>query len=217
LPSTATTTTRRQNRFGAAPSEGILGEEVVFWKMEAVRFSSAESYKEGDGKMKKRLIVLLAVIVVLSMVSIPALAGPPQDAGGAWYYLPTGMVVDKVAGGNTFVSISDVGYWTGTIAGDEVDVGTAVIHLSGRWSYTEGILTFESAVVGGRSGGLEMRVRGSRPDIYTDWEGQWLITAATGGLEGLRGQGTWWGPGWQGDPNVHGVVYYSGKIHFESD
>ena len=50
---------------------------------------------------------------------------------------------------------------------------------------------------------------------YPDWKGQWLIIEATGGLEGLHGQGKWWGPGWQGDPEVHGVVYYSGKIHFE--
>jgi hypothetical protein len=90
-----------------------------------------------------------------------------------------------------------------------------VIYRSGRWNYTEGILTFESAVVGGRSGGLEICVHGYRPDIYTDWEGQWLVTAATGDLEGLQGQGSWSGPGWQGDPDEYGVVYYSGSIHFE--
>lgn len=163
--------------------------------------------------MKKRLFALLAVTMVLSTGA--ALAGPPENAAGEWYYLPTGMVVDKVAGGNTFVSISDVGYWTGTIAGDETDVGTAVIYRSGRWSYTEGILTFASAVVDGRAGGLEIRVHGHRPDIFTDWQGQWLITEATGGLEGLQGQGSWWGPGWQGDPYEYGVVYYSGNIHFE--
>jgi hypothetical protein len=165
--------------------------------------------------MEKKLLVLLAVILILSSASIPAFAGPPENAAGEWYYLPTGMVVDKVAGGNTFVSISDVGYWTGTIAGSETDVGTAVIYRSGRWGYTEGILTFESAVVDGLSGGLEIRVNGYRPDIYTDWQGQWLITEATGDLEGLQGQGSWWGPGWQGDPNEYGVVDYSGNVHFE--
>jgi len=165
--------------------------------------------------MKRNLLVLLVVILVLA--ASPALAASPENenASGDWYYLPTGMVTDKVAGGNQFVSISDVGYWTGTIAGDETDVGTGVIHRSGRWSYTEGILTFESAVVGGKSGGLEIRVHGWRPDVFTDWQGQWLITDATGDLEGLRGQGTWWGPGWQGDSAVHGVVSYSGHIHFK--
>jgi hypothetical protein len=163
-------------------------------------------------EMKKRLIALLALTMILSTGA--ALAGPPDNAAGEWYYMPTGMVVDKIAGGNMFVSISDEGYWTGTIDGDETDVGTAVIYRSGRWGYTEGVLTFESAVVDGLSGGLEIRVNGYRPDIYTDWQGQWLITKATGGLEGLQGQGRWCGPGWQ-EGDIYGVVAYSGNVHFE--
>jgi hypothetical protein len=120
-----------------------------------------------------------------------------------------------VAGGNTFMLIADAGYWNGTITGDEVDTGDIIIHRRGHWQYW-GLVSFASATVDGKTGGLEMRVQGRRPDATTDWVGTWLITGGTGGLEGIRGQGTWDGPGWQGDPLVHGVVAYSGNIHFTS-
>ncbi len=42
LPSIATTTTRLQNRFGAAPGEGIPGEEVMFWIIRLIRDLTAE-------------------------------------------------------------------------------------------------------------------------------------------------------------------------------
>ena len=57
---------------------------------------------------------------------------------------------------------------------------------------------------------------GDRPDAASDWRGTWIITSGTGDLEGLRGHGTFWGPGWLPPdggsdecPEGMGVVYYS--------
>ena len=166
--------------------------------------------------MKKKLFVLLAIVMVLSIVSITTFAGPPEDAEGVWYYRPTGPPGEKFAGGNTFLTISDEGYWTGTFAGDSTDIGKVAIHSKGHWIY-KGVVTFASVTVAGKTGGLEMRVQGRRPNALAEWDGKWVITGSSGDLAGLQGQGTWWGPGWLGDPTVYGIVSYSGNIHFESD
>jgi hypothetical protein len=194
--------------------------------MEAIRFCSAESLEKGDRKMKKKLFVLLAVIMALTMVSVPALAGPPEDAGGDWYYMPAALGV-KVAGDNTFLTITDVSNWNGTFHGQSEDCevledcavsedyGTVVIHSSGDAFY-KGVNIFPSVTVKGRTGRLEMRVNGLKK-AGSDWKGMWVITSGEGELAGLRGQGTWWGPGWQGDPEEWGEIHYSGKIHFDPE
>jgi hypothetical protein len=160
---------------------------------------------------KKTLFVVLLVITI-SAVSITAYAGPPEDVSGDWYYLPAEPPTPyKVAGGNTFMHIIDTGYFTGDIAGDEADTGEVIIQRNGLWLYW-GEANIDEATVRGKTGGLTLTVFGSRPDMFTDWEGTWRITNATGDLAGLKGQGSWEGPGWQGDPDVHGVVHYEGKV-----
>jgi hypothetical protein len=163
--------------------------------------------------MKKRLFVLLAVIVVLSMASIPALAGPPEDAEGVWCYLPdlATWVVEKDAGGNQFITVTENSVWTGTFDGASVDHCSAVFHRSG-FSQGSCEISFDSVTVGGKTGALEMFFVTRVPNAAT-----WVITGGSGELKDLRGQGTVWGTGWQGDPNVCGELYYSGKIHFKHD
>ncbi|MCP4409845.1 MAG: hypothetical protein GY807_19290 [Gammaproteobacteria bacterium] len=179
--------------------------------------------------MKRKFFVLLAVIMMVSVVSITAFATPPEDAGGDWYYMPTILGV-KVAGGNTFLTISDIGNWKGTFDGESEDCaafpfevcalsedyGTVVIHRSGLTFY-KGVNTFPAVTVDGKMGRLEMRVNGSKP-VGSDWQGHWVITNAEGDLAGLHGQGTWWGPGYNPEiPELWGEIHYSGNIHFGSD
>ena len=167
--------------------------------------------------VKKKLLVLLAAIMVLSLVSIPALAGPPEDAGGVWCYLPRSdeFMEYKVAGGNTFFVFGEDAQWTGTFTGESYDYGSGVIHSSGSWLF-KGIVSFASVTVDDETGGLEIRVNGSRPDAGSDWVGKWVITGGELHQAGLRGQGTFEGPGWQGT-DVCGEIPYEGNIHFESD
>lgn len=163
--------------------------------------------------MKKKLIVLIVVLMALSMVSMPAFAGKPQEASGTWWYRPSQPPEEKLAGGNLHMKIADEGFWVGTFAGDSTDYGFAIIHTDGHWTY-KGWVTINPVTVDGKTGSIEMRVNGSRPDMFSDWTGTWVITGGGGDLQNLHGQGTWWGPGWQGDPEVYGEIPYAGNYHF---
>jgi hypothetical protein len=168
--------------------------------------------------MSKRLFVLLAAIVVLSLVSIPALAGPPEDAFGKWCYVPETMTVEKVVDGNQFFTSTDTGTWTGTFDGESDDACYSVLHSSGHW-WGRCTVSFASVTVDGATGGLEMRVLVSLPDAAdpdAEWDGKWVIAGGTGDLKDLRGQGSMSGPGWQGGPAC-GELEYWGIYHFEPD
>jgi hypothetical protein len=162
--------------------------------------------------MKKRLLTLLTLSVILSVLSIPALAGPPTAASGVWLYTPY-IVSMRFADGNTFLKTFEDGIWTGTFEGVSTEDGHVVIHSTGFWSF-RGTVSFSQVTVDGKSGTLEMHVVGSRPDVFTDWQGRWVILSGTGDLATLRGQGTWWGPG-APDVGQQGTIYYAGQIHFE--
>ena len=175
--------------------------------------------------MKKKLFVLLAVIMVLSMLSIPALAGPPDNSvEGRWCY---GDIVEgerKISGGNEFYDLDDSGAWIGTFEGYSSDDGRIQVHASG-FTLFKSTVSFESVEVDGKSGGLEMRINGwlQGADI-SDYEGLWVITGGTGELAGLRGRGTWGGievfnPLCSAidEGQFFASVPYEGYIHFEND
>ena len=166
--------------------------------------------------MRKKLFVLLTTVMLLLLVSVPAFATPPQNAFGEWIYLPRGDELLKEAGGNIFLWNVEDAVWTGTFDGESVDSGVVVLHRSGSVPF-KGDVVFETAVVDGKTGNLELRVNGTKPDLSpdTEWKGHWVISEAGGELAGLKGQGSWWGPGWGGDPKVWGHIDYDGKIHFE--
>ena len=163
--------------------------------------------------MKKMLLTLLTVFMVLSMLSIPAHAEPPMPAAGLWQYKPS-IEDSREADGNTFLTATDEGKWTGTFEGDSREDFVVMIHSSGFWSYM-GLLSFEGTV-NGKSGTLDMSCAGNRADVDTDWQGQCVILSGTGDLATLRGQVTWWGPGAPAE-GEWGDIYYSGKIDFASD
>ena len=179
--------------------------------------------------MKKNLFVLLAVIMVLSLMSITACAGSPEDeddTDGVWCYTPQSSPTHdflKVADHNRFMALSYESDWTGTFTGASEDYGMLVEHSSGIGHYRGrmlyiGTVSFASVDVDGKSGGLEMYVTGQRLNNVSDWEGSWVITSGTGALEDIRGQGTWWGLGWQGNYSDCGVLYYSViDLDFEPD
>lgn len=181
--------------------------------------------------MKKKLFVLLTLIIVLGAVSIPALATPSTDVAGDWYYHPRlGELEVRLAGGNTIFSTVEDSRFNGTFHGSEdcvaieekncvasVDYGTVIIHPSGRANF-QGWVLFPALTLDGHTGSLEMQVNGTLPSIGTsEWDGRWTITGGELHQAGLRGQGIWWGPGWQEVPGVWGEIHYSGNIHFESD
>jgi hypothetical protein len=165
--------------------------------------------------MKKMHLVILAVIMVLSLMSIPACAEQSEDevvADGVFCYLPRPRDASsdflKVADHNYYSAESDVGEWTGVFTGTSEDYGMTISHSEGRVIFI-GTVLFDTVDVDGTSGGLEMYLTGEKPDKVSDWEGSWLITSGTGALEDIQGHGSWWGPGWQGNFSDCGVLNYS--------
>ncbi len=174
--------------------------------------------------MKKKLFILLAAIMVLSLISIPAYANQSEDevaADGVFCYLPRPRDASsdflKVAGHNYYTAESDVGEWTGVFTGTSEDYGMAISHSEGRMIFIDTVL-FDTVDVEGTSGGLEMYLTGEKPDRVSDWEGSWVITSGSGALQDLQGHGTWWGPGWQGNYSDCGVLDYSAEeLDFDAD
>jgi hypothetical protein len=171
-------------------------------------------------RMRKKLFVsifiVLTVILVISVMAIPALAkkDKPEKADGIWLYTPDfsgyqGIIFQPYFGNpdTTFAAVPYDSEWSGIFNGTSKDYGLAIFHGPAPMLFVDAV-TFDEVEVGGASGGLEMDVLGDRPDVDSDWRGTWVITSGTGELEDLRGHGTWWGPGWLGDPAVPGVIYY---------
>lgn len=190
--------------------------------------------------MNRKLLVLSVAFLVLAVVvfgvfSMSSFASPSENASGSWYYIPT-VSEQKVVGGNTIITGTEVGNWTGTFHGHSQDcfdmeppifdcavsegIARVTFHRDGHWNY-EATIQFPSVTVDGKTGGLELRVGGKFPSASNEWEGRWTITGGTGELASLRGQGTWWGPGYvpppEGEPEVPGLLQYSGNIHFDAD
>lgn len=163
--------------------------------------------------MRTRVLTLLTMIMILSILSTPALAGPPTDVVGLWQYKPT-LLDMWFADGNTFLHTVEEGIWTGGFEGVSTEDGLVVIHSSGLWSFNA-MVSFVGTV-DGKSGTMEMSVNGTRPDESSDWAGRWVILSGTDELANLRGQGKWWGPG-APDLGEWGDIYYSGKMHFEPE
>ena len=163
--------------------------------------------------MNKKLFILLGVIMVLSTVSISGCAAAPEDervSDGVWCYLPEfPPAYNEWVGVNLYRTTTDIGEWTGIFEGESVESGFIVSQYPTGRALFIAVVTFNSVDVGGKSGGLEMYVIGDRPDKKTDWEGTWVITDGTGELADLKGEGDWWGPGYQDYPEECGVIYYS--------
>jgi hypothetical protein len=173
--------------------------------------------------MKRRLSTLLVLAVVAACMAVPltAQAGTRQDAAGLWEYKPT-VVAEHVIGCATLLETTEEARWTGTFHGlggpDDyaysTEAGRVLIHCSGAMSFVA-IVTFEEVTVDGRTGGLKMIAIGHRP-AGEEWSGRWIALRGTGELEGLRGHGTWWGPGWNPQyPDEWGQIPYAGTIRFQ--
>ena len=165
--------------------------------------------------MNKKLFVLLGLIILFTAALIPAFADDDDDdADGVWCYTPDIFKLQEVsfdpyAGDpeTQFLAVPYFSDWSGTFAGTSIDYGLLVAHSFEPFLFV-GTVSFVGEV-DGVTGGLEMDVMGDRPDLTSDWVGTWKITKGTGDLENFQGHGTFWGPGWQGDLEECGVIYYA--------
>ena len=137
-----------------------------------------------------------------------------NDAEGIWYYKPVPTRLKAVEfdpyHGDPNIAFMAVPYeskWTGIFNGKSEDYGLAIAHDSHPMMFVDAVL-FASVEVGGVTGGLQIDVMGDRPTVGDDWRGTWIIRSGSGELANLWGHGTFWGPGWLGDPEEYGVIYY---------
>jgi hypothetical protein len=162
--------------------------------------------------------ILMCMVALLSMLLIPTvLATKPTYVSGYMTYTPT-IVGFRWADGNLHLDTTEEGDWYGDLVGHSHDEPCrVVIHGANglpatdwdfRW-YTS-ISTFEECTVAGRTGGLVMRLVGKSGGPGEEWSGHWVILKGTGELEGIHGQGTWWGLGFP-----IGDIPYEGWIHFD--
>jgi hypothetical protein len=154
---------------------------------------------------------MLGVVTLLAAMQAPAHAAAPVEAQGHWQYI-TVLTDVREAGCNTISTLTEEDVLTGTFEGESSGEGVVVAHCSGSFNF-KGLLNFEEMTVDGKTGGLTMSVSGRLADPTGEWTGNWFVVSATGELEGLHGQGKWWGPG-AGGPGLPGHLDYDGKVHF---
>ena len=159
--------------------------------------------------MRKMLsAALLMCIVALLTLSIPVHATPPTTVSGTVDYTFEGTGI-READGNTFLYAIEWETWVGDFEGTAVAVFRVGMFSSAEFWNVWLRSTFTGTVLG-ESGTMVIQLVGKKP-AGEDWYGEWVILSGTDGLANLRGQGTWWGPGFGA---VGPDIFYEGKIHF---
>jgi hypothetical protein len=158
-------------------------------------------------------LILTGITLLLLTAVTPLQADTGGTAEGLWKYTPY-TKSERLDDCNKILTTFEDGVWSGTFDGLSTEDGKVIVHCSGWWSFFA-IVTFEEVTVEGKSGGLFMSVRGSRPDATSDWCGFWVIVDGTGELEDLSGHGSWWGPGAPAE-GVQGDIHYEGKVKWSA-
>ena len=167
--------------------------------------------------MKKKLFAIPVVIIILLVVLVPTFAdiGKGESMNkydGEWRYMPQSMdplVTNNY--GSQFALSTDSAEWTGALEGESHDDCVSVLHTSGRW-FGYCTASFASATIDGQTGGLELGITLLKVSPAEPWVGEWFITSGSGDLEGLEGEGTIWGHGYNPEePDETGIIYYKVK------
>ncbi len=148
------------------------------------------------------LLILLPLLLTQAVRATSSTTATGFIAGTSFTFTGT-----SVADGNTIYSVTVTTKLTGTLTGIGVDYATLIAHADG--SFNAQHLSTCTCALGGNSGTLTsiFNLKGSLVNGVA--EGQWTILSGTGGLTGLRGQGTLVGAPFVG-------ADYSLQIHFES-
>jgi len=180
--------------------------------------------------MNRKIVLILAVLLVLSMSLISGCASStPEEANvdGFWCYAPVlerfkPVMFDPYEGdpGKLFAQVPYVSEWHGKLSGSSIDYGLLVAHVldsegsSAPMAFV-GTSTFAEANVDGKVGSLELDAIGDRPGPTDDWVGTLVVTGGSGELENLTMKADWWGPGFppaEGGTDEcgdMGLIYYS--------
>ncbi len=150
------------------------------------------------------ILTAMALLASFSWTIVPTRAAPPIPVSGTFDYVPT-LLETRTADGNTWRYATEVEMWTGDFVGTGFSTFRAEIFSAGFWNVWLRS-TFTGTVLG-NAGTLDIQLVGLREGGI--WNGHWVILSGTGDLAGIRGQGTWSGPGFPG-PSPY--ISYSGQI-----
>jgi len=147
------------------------------------------------------------LVATLGVLVEGATASPPKE--GAANFVITGAVTTDVkqAGGNTIAEQEITEIFSGTMSGPVLSHARFVIHERGI-NY-QLVSVCAPCDVEGRVGTLLMRGEGRAPDIAAPLPGRFTIVDSDGGLETLRGHGTFTGT------LFPPIGTYSLEYHFE--
>ncbi len=167
--------------------------------------------------MRKMLLTpfVVCMVALLSMLSMPVHATPPISAQGCFDYTYEITGTRMSEEGNLFLYATEHEWWIGDFTGESDAVfRVEIFTYEGFWNVW--LRSTFTGTVQGKSGTLVIQLVGKKPEGL-DWYGQWMIISGTDELANLRGQGVWWGPGYEGTeiPGARPDIYYSGLIHFD--
>jgi Protein of unknown function (DUF3224) len=150
-----------------------------------------------------RTFPVLAVAALAALTAVNASATPPSPVTGSFTVVTATTTSTRIAGGNTFITLTRTAAVSGTFTGTSTDEVLLVMHANGTTSL-RGTGTCTCSIEG-RTGTFDYRFQGS--GIFpTSGSGHYVVTHGTGGLAGLHAKGPF-----SGDFTVANL---SGRYHF---
>jgi Protein of unknown function (DUF3224) len=154
--------------------------------------------------MRKRFPILVLLVLVLSVLVLPAAVGaaPPVSGGGTFAVSSAIIASTRQADGNTFLSLHVTTLYNGALQGTGVGDETVIVHPDGTFNGS----TFETftGTIGGTAGTAVLRVEGTGDVTAGVLRGRFTILDGTGALANLHGEGTFQAVG---DSGTYSVTY----------
>jgi hypothetical protein len=160
----------------------------------------------GEVLVVRRLsVVLVAAIAVLFAFPLVALASTPVQTTASGTLLSHTQTLLRSADGNFTFSAVDVVAFSGGISGTATDTYTFTVHPNGSIT-GQGTESCSACTIGGRTGGYVENFSFTATPNFATFEGHFAVLSASGGLDGLRAEGTFQGAGFSETINL--------KYHF---
>jgi Protein of unknown function (DUF3224) len=152
--------------------------------------------------MHRVLAVSTAALAVLFVLPLVALASSPIHATASGTLLSHTQTPIRSADGNLTFSAVDIVVFSGDIAGTATDTYTFTVHPDGSIT-GHGTETCAACTIGGRTGGYTEAFNFTATANFASFAGRFAVLSGTGGLAGLRGEGTFQGAGFSETINLN--------------
>jgi hypothetical protein len=144
--------------------------------------------------MRRLVGVSGAIVALVFCLPVSAWASAPAQAVATGTLLSHTQTLVRSADGNLTFSAVDVVAFTGGITGTATDTYTFTSHPDGSIT-GHGTETCLACTIGGRTGGYTEVFSFTATANFASFAGHFTMLSATGGLDGLRGEGTFQGAG----------------------